>query len=468
MTIINGNHVENLITNKSIGRIVEKKMKALDNIDIPQMIDNEISLDSIESADGVYLRVMRYSNPSRGDIIKIFWGNDNVKLVSLNDVSADLPVVVKITDNINEGDHYASYTIKDNANNENSSEVTRVCIVNKRHSSFEPPVFINAVNHVLTQENIHINNGTTILIAPENNLKKDDVVNLFISAADESGVNVFNATFNQVISYNDVNIGVRFFIHEPVLKKLTGCHLSAYYHIMHLKSLIGISKKAQIKITEERLKNKLKIYSSTGAVNIDKESILVTPYNHGILIGNPGAQVSLSVTTGAEFYESGASTHNVILNNDGVSNFKISAKRQGSYVISAFDILHPEIKAELYTINFKPYYYENELVPYLNYSTGAPADGFTPCTIYLKTAKFSKFLKNEEINIVRVTIDGDANIVGYASKSADISLHTDQSAEIYIVSRSPGIKNVTITIPQSTGTPVRFPLSFVSITNKDL
>lgn len=444
---------------------MKHKQKTLDKIEIPQMTDDKVSLESIESADGLILMVMRYSNPSKNDLIKIYWDNMVVKQVLLNDIQSDLPVTVKITNKINEGEHIAYYTIRDSAQNENSSEKTKVIIVNERHSSFESPIFINAVNNTLTQESIHANKGTKIYVEPQNNILTNDVMTLFISAVNSAGNNIYNASLPRVITFNEVNVGVEFLIQESILKTLVGCYISAYYHIVHLKSLIGISKKAQVKIIGDHKEGKLKIYSSTDAANIDTESISVNPYNHGIIVGKPGETVTLSVTQGAEFYESGANIYDVTLNRDGMSNFKLSANRQGLFYIAARDKNNPEIIAGQCAVNFKPYYYENELIPYVNYSTGAPADGITPCTIYLMTTDVAKFSNNTKINVVRVSVDGNAKIVGYNGQSADISLHADQSTEIYIVSNSPGSITVTITLPQSTGTPVRLPLSFVKVDN---
>lgn len=438
---------------------------------MPQMSSLKIiTVEQTVVGGGVFIVVTEYSDAATGDYIEVFWDNQSVREILVGSPPADFfPMAIVVTEGINRGSHTCYYTAKDASGNQNQSTSVGVVIENVTPPAiiYPSPIFLDAVNNVITQESLTENSGTHIHVNPYENITENDTVVLFWNGYSSGGENVSADVLINTVTTAELSAGITFLIPEDKFTKLDKGKVSTYYEIRRNGNNTGISYSglADVDLSGGNVSD-LKMCVSTGAVNTDYTSIHVYPFNQGVIKGPAGANVALSLTgASAVFAESGTANSTVTLNIDGIARFGIWSELQGGVSVNAYEINHPDLTAQQ-TITFGPYTKGQGNIQYLNHSTGAPADGLTPCSVYLKTAPSSGGKLNAAITLVRVRItsaSGSAAIVGYEGSSmADILLNSDQSAEIDIVSSAAESVSVELSLPESSGSVNRLNIAFVA------
>lgn len=431
--------------------------------DLPQMTpDNSISLNDLNVAGGVFVRIKQYEDAARGDYITVLWDNEPVKEVIVDDLSSSFPIVVVITGNLGTGAHYIKYTSVDAAHNTGTSTGVNVNIIDGEPEIIYPaPVFADAVNGVINQTSITASAGTHVHIAPYTDIMANDTVILFWRGKNASGDIVDSGVDSQVILAADISTGATFLIPENKLESLKDKGtVTASYQVRRNGVVMGVSEYSKATLDLSGGSSGLSMIISTGAANTDYDTIHLHPYNQGVVKGPAGATAILSVVGDAVFDETGRGIYQPVLNESGESRFKLRSVVQGTSEISAEAMSNPGVGVSQF-VRFGAYTKGNGNIQYLNYSTGAPANGETPCSVYLKTAQSSGL--HAEITRVRVTVSGSAVIDGYSGQSADILLNSDKSAEIDIKNTVAETVRVELSLPESSGSINRFSLVFNSI-----
>lgn len=428
--------------------------------DLPQMTpDQTVSLNDLKVSGGLFVRIHQYEDAARGDYIDVSWDENSVKQVLVNNLSSEFPIIVVITDDLGLGEHFVKYKAQDTAGNTGTSIGIVVKIIDGEPEVIYPaPVFTDAVRGVINQVSITTNAGTHVYVAPYAGIMVNDTVLLFWSGMNASGEIKENGVESQLILTADVSTGATFLIPEHKLQSLQDKGtVMANYQIRRSGAVIGLSEFSKADLDLGGDGSNLKIMISTGAANTDYDAIHLYPFNQGVVKGPIGATVILSAVGEAVFDESGTGTYQSVLNESGEVNFKLRSTTQGNSEISAEAMSSPGVSVSQ-LVRFGPYVKGNGNINYLNYSTGAPANGITPCSVYLKMAQSSDF--RVEITYVRVSVNGTATIDGYSGQSADILLNADKSVEIDIINSVAETVNVELSLPESSGSINRFSLLF--------
>jgi len=379
----------------------------------------------------------------------------------VDDLSSSFPIVVVITSNLGTGAHYVKYTSEDVAGNTGTSKGFNVNIIDGEPEIIYPaPVFTDAVNGVINQTSITANAGTHAHVAPYTGIMANDTVTLFWRGKNASGDIVDSGVDSQVILAADISTGATFLIPENNLESLKDKGtVTASYQVRRNRVVMGVSEYSKATLDLSGGSSGLGLLISTGSANTDYDAIHLHPYNKGVVKGPAGATVILSVVGDAVFDESDTGTYQPVLNESGESNFKLRSAVQSNSEISAEAMSNPGVSVSQ-NIRFGAYTRGNGDIQYLNYSTGALANGVTPCSVYLKTAQSSGL--RAEITRVRVTVSGSAVIGGYSGQSADILLNSDKSAEIDITNTVAETVRVELSLPESSGSINRLSLVFKS------
>lgn len=438
------------------------KVNPLSAPDLPQMTpDNSVSLNDLNVAGGVFIRIKQYEDAARGDYITVLWDNEPVKEVIVDDLNSDFPIVVVITGNLGTGAHYVKYTSVDVAGNTGTSTGLSVNIIDGKPDIIYPaPVFTDAVNGIIVQSSITVSAGTHVHVAPYTDIMANDTVTLIWKGVSVSRDVTTGGVNSKVILAADITMGATFLIPENKLESLKDKGtVTASYQVRRNGAVMGVSGYSKATLDLSGGSTGLSMIISTGAANTDDDSIHLHPYNQGMVKGPAGATVILSVMGDAIFDESGTGTYQPVLNESGESSFKLRSALQSNSEISAEAASNPGVSAQQ-LVRFGAYRRGNGNIQYLNYSTGAPANGITPCSVYLKTAQSSGL--RAEITRVRVTVSGSAVIDGYSGQSADIQLNSDCSAEIDIVNTVAETLSVELSLPESSGSINRISLVFKS------
>ncbi|MFP1852154.1 hypothetical protein [Lonsdalea quercina] len=435
---------------------------ALPAPNLPQMTsDNSISLNDLNVAGGVFVRIQQYDDAARGDYITVLWDNLPVKEVIVDDLASDFPIVVVITTGLDVGVHSISYTSRDVAGNTGTSyKVTVEIIDGKPEIKYPAPVFSDAVNSVIYQSSITANAGTYVYVGPYTDIKVNDTVTLYWMGKSASGDITNGGVESQIILASNITAGMTFFIPESKLEVLKDKGiLLASYQVRRNGVILGVSEFSEAILDLSGSVDELSMIISTGAVNTDYNAVHLYPYNQGVVKGQAGSTVVLSAVGNAVFNESGSSTYQPILNQNGESSFKLRSSVQNNVEVTAEALNNPGVSVRQ-VVRFGSYTQGNGNIQYLNYSTGAPANGITPCSIYLKTAQSSGL--RTEITQVRVSVTGSATIDGYFTNTADILLNSDKSCEIDIINSIAENVDVVLSLPESSGSINRLTVAFKS------
>ncbi|WP_434525058.1 hypothetical protein [Photorhabdus asymbiotica] len=195
----------------------------------------------------------------------------------------------------------------------------------------------------------------------------------------------------------------------------------------------------------------------------------LNPQNIVTIYGLPGHKFYATTSIGASIVDDNVDVDQIILTLDdaGKGHFYVRSpfehkNIENSEEFSAVLMIYPQEdinKVISFPLIFGNYRQSDEAIVFTayNYTTGAPADGKTPCSIYL----FIDRENNDDINKIRIRVNNNAIIDGYNKDWADIPLKEDGSATVNVTSNTVSRVNVWLTAPDSdSGDKVDLALSF--------
>ncbi|MEQ4922134.1 hypothetical protein [Proteus hauseri] len=434
-------------------------------------VDGWLTLNEIKN--GVRVRVS-YSNMMLNDNVKLFIYGFDIQGQSVSGTNLSQNLIININ-HINNGffdiifpqniaillgiGRFDSYYVVTNSTTASSYFGTVSVDVNN-NKILPPPTFTQALNGILSLDDITENNGAIIQVK-YNNLMLNDAVTIHVSGKDKDNSPVLEAnwkTYQNISMQNIVDgfINVIFPLNKAVSVGNEGV-LSAFYSVVYTNSQgFNYSEISDVKLKMIN-KSDLQISLTTGAPPHDYHAIHVYPFNYGLVSGTPGASIIMSCSRPAEFDESGNSDYKVTLNESGIARFKLRSPSSGVITVDGFVESNPSIEASAVT-QFKSYYdQQGKFIAWAS-STNALADGIMPCSLYLMT-DIENVVKRP-ITLVRVAVSGNAKIIGYSSQIADVFLNSDQSATIDIVDTVNENVVVTLTLPESSGSIISTNLFF--------
>lgn len=436
---------------------MKNHLRSLPSPELPQeSTAGNISMNDVRVAGGIFIRIPAYSDAETGDFINVFWDAESVKEVLVEDVGESFPVTVIVENNVEQGSHQVQYEVTDSAGNKSLSGAVMVNIVEGDPSVIFPaPVFIDAVGGVIDTTNITKNNGTDIKVISDENIHTGDSLNLFWRGVNASGAIVVGNILSQVVSEAGYVSGTVFHIDKAILLTLDKGTVFAHYQVLRGGRILGLSENTSVLVNLDAPTPSIdtELFVSTGAANTDINAIHVRPFNQGIAKAAPGTTLQLSVTGLARFEESQSDIYELIIDESGFSSFRLFSPNQEVVQVNAYPVLDPA-KSVSQSVIFGPYRKGEGKIMYVNNSTDAPANNLTPCSIYLKTT-------TEGITRVKVAVTGNASINGYGSKTADIILNDDCSAEIDIINSVAERVEVEVSLPESSGSDMKFYILFV-------
>lgn len=202
----------------------------------------------------------------------------------------------------------------------------------------------------------------------------------------------------------------------------------------------------------------------------------LNPSNIVTVYGTPGIPLIASVSGNVYFLDDhgtkGSSSIPFSCDEDGEASFRIQAPLSSmiemnfdlsaSLTISSLDGSSPILTYPLIFLGYMESTLAIEFIAY-NYTTGAPGDNKTPCSIYLLVDR-----ERNGVDHVTITVDVPVQIVGRKTTCvgkknyADIPLLSDGSATIDLVCAKKNTYHVQLTAT-SDGDNVDFDISFLDI-----
>ncbi|NIF32997.1 hypothetical protein F3J29_12740 [Enterobacter sp. Cy-643] len=209
--------------------------------------------------------------------------------------------------------------------------------------------------------------------------------------------------------------------------------------------------------------------ATSGSPAYDYNSIHVSSANYGYIKAAAGTRVSISCPTSATILESGTNTHEFTMTTSGIQRFRVQSTATGlvNIMIQNMDDVSETVTG--YMI-FNDYKIGDGRILAIANTTGALADGVSPCSIYLLMEAESDYMMDENhalyrqpITSIRVSVPAPLKVAGYnAGENVEITLNSDNSAHVNILSdKAVSGANVVVTTPQSSGTYQLVEMTFV-------
>lgn len=170
---------------------------------LPQMSsENVISTHQTEVGDGVFIVITEYTDPAKGDYVEVFWDNQSVREVLVDDmVAGDFPTTVVVTEGIGPGAHTCYYSVKDARGNTNQSATVGLTIsdITPPAVIYPAPVFVDAISGVITQDSLTENGGTHVHVSPYQGITVGDTVILYWNGYSDGVENVVSDVLSAVV-----------------------------------------------------------------------------------------------------------------------------------------------------------------------------------------------------------------------------------------------------------------------------
>jgi hypothetical protein len=423
------------------------------NIILPQVDkDNNISESLISEAGGIVLIIKQYNDADNGDYIEVFWDGEVIGNITISNIANDFPFIVMEKDNVSKGKHIALYSVTDINGNTSQSDPTVISVVDDEPGNlYPPPVFPDAENGIINQQSIINNNGTHIIVKPYSSEALADLLRIYVHLYDSEGKPSWSTYLEVTVDSSNISTGIEVLISDSVLSTASTGTICSYYQVVTDDKVEGLSDKACARLGGSPPSTSLDVVISTNAPVYDPSSFNLHPCNRGVIKGAPGDTVNLNVSGNAIFFENGLNRITLTLNTDGREYFSITNDKSEAVILSFYNVLTPD-KAQSKSLFFANYTKGKGKIDYIASSTGALADGVTPCTIYLHVANDSDKDNSDAITLVRVRVSGNAIIDGYYSNCADIKLNSDSTAEIGFLNSVPENVSAEISLPEASGT----------------
>ncbi|MFV0574460.1 MAG: hypothetical protein ACK5NC_03405 [Vibrio sp.] len=199
---------------------------------------------------------------------------------------------------------------------------------------------------------------------------------------------------------------------------------------------------------------------SSGAAITDASTGLY-PYNRGVVYGPAGSRGELTVETdsGASINDSGTLVP-YFLNEEGKFHFTISSTKVGSVMVTAFPQTHEPVNGVTY---FNHFVQDDMYNIIYNFTTRAPADLYTVCSIYINRGSTTS-------NVVEARIVNSitAKFVNSLTQEGFFAFDPNGDADIDIISDTAEVVSVLLSPTGNTGTHVLIDtIEFVELPEED-
>lgn len=204
------------------------------------------------------------------------------------------------------------------------------------------------------------------------------------------------------------------------------------------------------------------------------------PMNTVIIYGIPGDNITVDTTSSSYIYQKGIDnlqSTSLQLDTEGIGRVfiyspAISDPDKNQKDFASFAVVRADSDDNLITVplvfgGYSESAQASVFVAY-NFTTRAPADGETACSVYLMADPGTLAPDSNGQKYIRIKVDHGAFIVGHEEHHgqwADIPLSDDTGcATIHVTNTTVGKVNVTLTAPDSwTNDEARFAIHFLSI-----
>lgn len=283
------------------------------------------------------------------------------------------------------------------------------------------PIFPQALSGMIPIESIQAIGGLFVIIPNNITIGAGDYIYLYLN----------NILIAFEIVANPPNLPLQIFV--PI-QFVPLNNFNAFYRVDDRANTPQDSASVNIQITSSAPipVEQLQLIISTLASNYEPQTIAVQPLNRGVVTGQIGTSINVTISTPGIIRESGLNSISLRIGSNNQADFSVYSPVQGLHTISVRDESNPSNNV-ISSTEFGPYRMGSNVITSVNYSTGAPANGRTYNSIYLRTEDLTH--AGEPITHVRAILrDSRAVIVGYPTQTADIALNADKSATINLLS----------------------------------
>lgn len=416
----------------------------------------------IADNDKITIRADRWDHIAAGDTLVGYFDSTATQPNIIDDTSQSSYDVGFEPSEIPNGTYNAWYSVVDTDGNCRRSLAKQVTIINSRADTPSAPIFPAADDGVLFYSSITEYDGTPIR-AEYASIASGDTVTFYWTGFDANGNPVPSAAYtSDPLSVKDASKGyIDGAIPAANILSLGNLGMGvAWYEVKTQADKTFTSLDTQVETSWTDIRE-LQVSVTNGAAHPSDDYPHLRPCNHGTIFGPPGWPVTASVTTGAVIAEATGkdpTTYQTILDKDGLAHFRVSSQTESLITVVASSATLAGA-SPVANMTFDEYYDGSAGIEGYNYSTHAPSDGVTPCSI---CAVVVASLKTDELT---VTVDGGARIKNADPENPqtrDVPLNDDGSASVDITDTTAETVNVTMFVRGQPGPPVKFSLQFVT------
>ncbi|WP_336222363.1 hypothetical protein [Citrobacter amalonaticus] len=334
--------------------------------------------------------------------------------------------------------------------------------VDARHCTQLPaPVFPAAAgDNTITGEEITADNGTELNVAYPG-MVAGDIVTAFWTGYQNSPDNpVPGATWTQTrtLSATEEQSQLAIF-HIPagnITPVGTGYGEGSYNVKYNNQGGTASSAPTQVQLKQSSSSG-LQMSCTTGAP-VFNPTVMVRPLNTVTLSGPAGVDVELSLATGSDawFDPDGLQTRVIRLDSTGRGYAEVYAFTTGNVLVSAYVVTNPALSASA-SMTFTDWLPGNSDLQFYGITSGAVADGKTPCSVWLMTAS------STQASQARLTLtSGNAVITQSGTQVAYINISASHAGGFDVTDLTAENVNFTLSLPDVSGAYVTQSLSFVA------
>jgi hypothetical protein len=341
-----------------------------------------------------------------------------------------------------------------------------VTITGASATGYPGPIFPDATHGVLYYSALSKQGGAEI--RTNCGILPDDQVTFYWSGVDRWGREVPNAAYKTPIplkpSSTDIHNGyVTDKIPFSKIRKLgnLGCGVG-HYEVLR-QGITHTSLNTNVVISWSDIST-LQVTSTWGAPIATVEPTDLYPCNTGTVFGEPGLGVTVSVSSGqiVEADPGDPTIYTTQFDENGLANFSVMSNGDRVIVISALAQGSSAMRANA---TFFDYQVVNTAgIKQYAYTTSAPSDGVSACTIYFQVMDAFND-PNQTVTVTITDAASSAQIVGADSNSlhtSQVYLNDDGSAYAQIVDTCAETVHVTLSVTGQADAVQIDPLGFVS------
>jgi hypothetical protein len=393
--------------------------------ELPQAVGGVIDVSKITG--DIIVQVDKYIGMKHGDRLVGYFGTirGQPQIVPYEPETLPVSMPLPFSHYLPNGSYEVYYTAEDLLNNLSTSPSVPVTIINSLPGVYPPPVFPYAVDDVITYRSIVGHRGTLIR-ARYSQIQAGDQVTFHWSGTDVDGNFIPASVYTSppvTVTATDLSNGyVETLIPQQYILVLGDGGIGTGYYVLKPNAGSGqyTSASASVTISWRDLYTTT-VSTTSEAPPVDTADYpYLKPCNRVTVFGQPGLVVSAAVSQGA-IINNGLATAQITLDSNGLGRFTVSSQQLGTVAV---DVYAPFGAADPQYMTFQSYAVGTAGIYGYRGNTGAPSDGFTPCSVYLRA--------NTGVTSVDASVTGSALINGW-TQSGTFPVHKDGTATLNII-----------------------------------